>query len=61
MIQGMVMQYFIGQNILHIQEISQVNKLKLFAPSNIKTTYNERKKLGIKKTNEILNYIKYFS
>ena len=55
MIQGMVMQYFIGQKITHIKEISSVNKLKLFAPTHIKTTYNERKRLGISKTNEILN------
>ena len=60
MIQGMVMQYFIGQNILHIHEISASNKLKLFIPANTKTTYNERKKLGIKKTNEILITLNLF-
>lgn len=48
-IQGMITQYFIMNNVLNIEFISSSNKLKLF--SKKKTTYNERKKMGI----EIMN------
>ena len=61
MIQGMVMQYFIGQNITYIKEISATNKLKLFLPPNTKTTYKERKQLGIMKTTEILKSSNIFN
>lgn len=55
-LQGMIAQYFIINNIMNIEFISSVNKLKLFI-DNKKTTYNERKKLSIDYTKEIL--IKY--
>jgi len=51
-IQGMLTQYFIMKNIRNIQYISATNKLKLF--TNAKTTYNERKKLCINITTNIL-------
>ena len=51
-IQGMLTQYFIMKNIHNIQYISASNKLKLF--TNLKTTYNERKKLCINITKKIL-------
>jgi len=53
-LQGMIAQYFIMKNILDIKFISSSNKLKLFAENSTKTTYTERKKLGISVTKEIL-------
>jgi hypothetical protein len=55
-IQGMISQYFILKDIYDIQFISSANKLKLFSTSK-NTSYNERKKLGIEHTKELL--IKY--
>ena len=52
-LQGMIAQYFIINNIHKIEFISSVNKLKFFI-ENKKTTYNERKKLGIQFTKDIL-------
>ena len=52
-IQGMVAQYFIMKNITNIQFISASNKLKLFSEKK-KTTYTERKKLGIEITQKLL-------
>ena len=52
-IQGMVSQYFIMKNITNIQFISASNKLKLFSEKK-KTTYTERKKLGIEITQKLL-------
>tara|TARA_B110000046_G_C13020177_1_gene410718 strand:+ start:682 stop:1506 length:825 start_codon:yes stop_codon:yes gene_type:complete len=54
MLQGMIMQYFIDNNILNIKEVSPANKLKGYTLPNKKTTYNERKKLGIKITRELI-------
>jgi hypothetical protein len=54
MLQGMIMQYFIDNHILNIKEVSPANKLKGYTPPNEKTTYNERKKLGIKITRELI-------
>lgn len=52
-IQGMIAQYFIDKGNYNIEFISSANKLKLF--NNEKnTSYNERKKLSIKYTNELL-------
>jgi hypothetical protein len=51
-IQGMITQYFIMKNIHNIQYISAINKLKPFIEK--KTTYNERKKLCIDITLNIL-------
>jgi hypothetical protein len=55
-IQGMIVQYFIMSSIVvpHMEFISASNKLKNFK-SNEKTTYSERKKLGITKCLEIIN------
>ena len=44
-IQGMIMQYFIMKHTQDIEFISSTNKLKLFVKE--KTTYAERKQLGI--------------
>tara|TARA_B110000046_G_scaffold110193_1_gene117428 strand:+ start:896 stop:1711 length:816 start_codon:yes stop_codon:yes gene_type:complete len=54
MLQGMIMQHFIENNILNIKEISPSNKLKNYIPANKKTTYNDRKKLGIQITKDLL-------
>ena len=54
-LQGMVMQHFIEANVPIIKEISASNKLKSFLQPKQKTTYNERKKLGIKITSEKMN------
>ena len=65
-IQGMISQYFILKNIFDIQFISSTNKLKLFLTSK-NTSYNERKKLSIDYTKDLLgkynideNYITSF-
>jgi len=54
MIQGMISQYFIMKNINNIKFVSSSNKLKLFL-SNKKTTYVQRKKLGVLITKNILS------
>ena len=65
-IQGMVAQYFINNNINNIEFISSINKLKLFCKEK-KTNYNDRKKLSIQYTNELLynlnlsDYIEVFN
>ena len=55
-IQGMIAQFFIMKNYTseHIEFISASNKLKLFIKSK-KTSYSERKKLGISITLELLD------
>lgn len=58
-IQGMIIQYFIIRDIKTIDVVSSQNKLKLLKEydnvENIKkTSYTERKKLGINLTNRIL-------
>ena len=53
-LQGMIMQHFIEADCLTIEQISPSNKLKDFI-GNKKTTYGERKKLGIQFTREILH------
>lgn len=45
-IQGMIAQYFIMKDVINIEFISASNKLKHFL-HNKKTTYKERKKIGI--------------
>lgn len=52
-IQGMITQYFIMKGIDNILYISAANKLKPFI-ENKKTTYSERKKIGINITRTIL-------
>jgi len=52
-IQGMISQYFIMKNIDNILYISAANKLKKFIGTK-KTTYNERKKLSVELTKNIL-------
>ena len=66
-LQGMVMQHFIELSVPIIEEISASNKLKPFLSQGQKTTYNERKKLGIeitlrqlKMTPKITNWIDFF-
>jgi len=53
-IQGMVMQHFIEQDVKILKEIAACNKLKNFIKSG-KTTYNQRKQLGIHVTKSQLN------
>jgi len=52
-LQGMITQYFIMRTNSHIEYMSSENKLKMFEDK--KSSYSERKKLGILKTNEIIN------
>ena len=52
-IQGMIAQYFIMNDTKTIEFISACNKLKQWVKR--KTTYNERKKLGIKVTLDLLS------
>lgn len=54
-IQGMIAQYFIDCNNYNIEFMSAANKLKLFN-ENKKSTYSERKKLGIEFTRKLLEY-----
>ena len=52
-IQGMISQYFIMKDMNNILYVSSANKLKPFI-KNKKTTYNERKKLGVEITRNFL-------
>ena len=53
--QGMIIQHFIEQGIQKIQNISAKNKLKDFlGDSKKKTSYNERKKLSIQFSTEVI-------
>ena len=52
-IQGMLSQYFIMKGMNNIRFISAANKLKSFIKDK-KTTYGERKKLGIEETKKLL-------
>jgi|MDSY01.1.fsa_nt_gb hypothetical protein len=52
-IQGMIAQYFIMNNVKTIEFISSSNKLKHWVKKN--TSYNERKKLGISITLNLIN------
>ena len=51
-LQGMIMQYFISKGVQDIKQISSANKLSLFI--NKKTTYNERKKLSVDLTKQLI-------
>ena len=53
MLQGMITQYFVQNNVTNIIFVNASNKLKEFLGDK-KTSYSERKKLGIVKTKEIL-------
>jgi hypothetical protein len=54
MLQGMIIQHFIEIGCLNIKEISPANKLKDFLTKNKKTSYNERKKMSIDITRDLL-------
>jgi hypothetical protein len=54
-LQGMVMQHFIELCVPIIEEISASNKLKPFLTQGQRTTYNQRKKIGIEVTRKQLN------
>ena len=53
-LQGMVTQYFIMKDVPNVEYISSANKLKNYLQKK-KTTYNERKQLGISVTSEKLS------
>ena len=57
-LQGMLMQYFIMRGCTSITFASSINKLKAFT-LNIgkKTSYKDRKKMGIEVTDKILNLL----
>jgi len=59
MLQGMIIQHFIEKNIVNIKEISPINKLKDFLGE--KSSYNERKKLGIKVCTNLISSNLYFN
>jgi hypothetical protein len=61
-IQGQIVQYFImsGINVPNIEFISASNKLKEFE-NDCKTEYKDRKKLGIIKTQELIQNNENFS
>ena len=57
-VQGMITQYFIMKCYKNIEYVSSTNKLKFLATigdTSKNLTYNERKKLGIRLTNSILD------
>ena len=58
-IQGMIAQFFIMNDIKDIEFVSASNKLKKFITT--KTTYSERKKLGIKITLDIITNENYLN
>ena len=53
-LQGMLTQYFIMRDIENVEFISSSNKLKDFLDKK-KTSYSERKKMGITITNQLIN------
>lgn len=53
-IQGMLAQYLIMNNLYNIIFYSASNKLKIFTNDNDKTTYNERKKMSIQYSQQLL-------
>ena len=55
-IQGMIMQYFIMKGITSITFASAINKLKAFTLDK-KTSYKDRKKLGIEVTKKIIELL----
>ena len=59
-VQGMLAQFFIMKGVEDIEFVSAANKLKLFMGKE-KTSYNERKKIGIEITKNILNADKNIS
>jgi len=59
-IQGMIIQYFIMKNIETIENISSANKLREYIGGK-KTSYNERKKISISTTRNILEQNAAFS
>ena len=59
-LQGMIMQHFIEKGCPTLEQISPINKLKEFIGTK-KTTYGERKKLGIIHTRITLNKNNYLN
>ena len=53
-IQGMITQHFIERGCTSIQTISPANKLKGVLGANKKTTYAQRKKLGVSETKRLI-------
>ena len=60
-IQGMIIQHFIEKKFYNIKQISASNKLKEFLGEHQKTTYNQRKKIGIESCSKIICNDKYFN
>tara|TARA_Y100001970_G_C14249837_1_gene870996 strand:+ start:3872 stop:4648 length:777 start_codon:yes stop_codon:yes gene_type:complete len=54
-IQGMIMEYFIIQNVEEVYFISSINKLKLLTNEQKNTDYKERKKLSIELCKTLLH------
>jgi len=60
-LQGMIAQYFIMNDVSNIEFISSMNKLKYFVRSRKRSSYTERKKIGIEITSEIIVLNKSFN
>ena len=60
-LQGMIIQHFIEDGHTNIKEISAINKLKEFLGEHQKTSYNERKKIGIQSCTQIICTNNYFN
>jgi len=60
-LQGMIIQHFIENGYSNIKEISAANKLKEFLGEHQKTSYNERKKIGIENCKNIICTNDYFN
>ena len=54
-VQGMITQYFVMKGMPSIHYVSSSNKLKHFIEPKKKTTYAERKKLGVSKTKDLVD------
>ena len=60
-LQGMIIQHFIEAGHTNIKEISAINKLKEFLGEHQKTSYNERKKIGIQSCTQIICTNNFFN
>lgn len=58
-IQGMITQYFVMRQVYNIDFINSSNKLKLFQKTGEKTSYKQRKQLGIRTTFDLIKQLTY--
>ena len=60
-VQGMITQYFVMKGMTSIHYVSSINKLKHFIEPKKKTTYAERKKLGMATTKNLLDTVNFIN